>query len=110
MARPGLEPGTPRFSVVEQDLSNSGRIPANTDVLELPRSRPGCRNLRSSLLIWALDEASVPNQIAPSRYEPWRGRAQNDTDRMTGRASGRAALEPAALRASTMLQKDRLAG
>ena len=26
-----------------------------------------------SLSIWALDVASVPNQSAPSRYEPWRG-------------------------------------
>jgi hypothetical protein len=24
-----------------------------------------------SLSIWALDVASVPNQVAPSRYEPW---------------------------------------
>jgi hypothetical protein len=63
-----------------------------------------------SLSIWALDMASVPNQVAPSRYEPWRGRAENDTDRMTVRASGNAALEPAVLRASTMPQKDRLAG
>jgi hypothetical protein len=30
VARPGLEPGTPRFSAVEQNLSNSGGIPANT--------------------------------------------------------------------------------
>ena len=63
-----------------------------------------------SLSIWALDGASVPNQIAPSRYEPWRGRAENGTERLTGRASGRAALEPAALGASTMPQKDGLAG
>ena len=28
MARPGLEPGTPRFSVVEQILSNSAESPA----------------------------------------------------------------------------------
>jgi hypothetical protein len=32
MARPGLEPGTPRFSVVVQNLSNIGGIPANTPV------------------------------------------------------------------------------
>jgi hypothetical protein len=29
-----------------------------------------------SLSIWALDVASVPNQIAPPRYELWRGRAE----------------------------------
>jgi hypothetical protein len=29
MARPGLEPGTPRFSVVDQNLSNWRRNPCN---------------------------------------------------------------------------------
>jgi hypothetical protein len=110
MARPGLEPGTPRFSVVGENLSNraeSLQIPTFSSYLDLG---PVVAICVLSLSIWVLDVASVPNQIAPSRYEPWRGRAENDTERMMGRASGRAALEPAALRASTMPQKDRLAG
>src|SRR5215218_746260 len=32
MARPGLEPGTPRFSVVRSELSNGLDIPANVAV------------------------------------------------------------------------------
>src|SRR3954470_22348634 len=37
MARPGLEPGTPRFSVVEPNLSNSGVTPANLRVVAIDR-------------------------------------------------------------------------
>jgi hypothetical protein len=49
VARPGLEPGTPRFSVVEPNLSNSGGIPANTPFnAGLPR-RTDHRKLRSFL-------------------------------------------------------------
>jgi hypothetical protein len=79
MARPGLEPGTPRFSVVEQNLSNRGgslQIRTFSSYLDLG---PVVAICVLSLSIWALDVASVPNQIAPSRHEPWRGRAENDT-------------------------------
>jgi hypothetical protein len=47
VARPGLEPGTPRFSVVEQNLSNNSVIPAIQRVLAPVRPRPDVRKLRS---------------------------------------------------------------
>src|SRR4051812_46576769 len=50
MARPGLEPGTPRFSVVGLNLSNSDGIPAIPHVLA-PGSRGlDTRKLRSFLV------------------------------------------------------------
>ena len=50
MARPGLEPGTPRFSVVEQNLSNNGGIPANVRVRAWRWRRSDSRKLRSFLV------------------------------------------------------------
>jgi hypothetical protein len=47
MARPGLEPGTPRFSVVDQNLSNSGGIRAIQRVLVSDRGGVDVRKLRS---------------------------------------------------------------
>jgi hypothetical protein len=47
MARPGLEPGTPRFSVVDWDLSNSRGIPAIHGVPDSSARRLDVRKLRS---------------------------------------------------------------
>ena len=49
MARPGLEPGTPRFSVVGQNVSNSDAIPAVQRVLAIESDRLDVRKLRSFL-------------------------------------------------------------
>jgi hypothetical protein len=49
MARPGLEPGTPRFSVVGRNLSNSAESPANPAGSRDGPTRAGCRKLRSFL-------------------------------------------------------------
>jgi hypothetical protein len=50
MARPGLEPGTPRFSVVGRNLSNSVVIPANMRLLAVERHGLDVRKLHSFLL------------------------------------------------------------
>ena len=43
VARPGLEPGTPRFSVVGRNLSNSSEIPAVEQVITTERQRLDAR-------------------------------------------------------------------
>jgi hypothetical protein len=42
MARPGLEPGTPRFSVVTSRALERGRIPGNRGIPARRRGRGGC--------------------------------------------------------------------
>jgi hypothetical protein len=47
VARPGLEPGTPRFSVMDRNLSNSRGIPAFEWVLAIDPHQLDVRKLRS---------------------------------------------------------------
>jgi hypothetical protein len=84
MARPGLEPGTPRFSVVVQNLSNSGGIPANPLVLAVDRWMLDVRKLRSFVAdlgtrggFGAQSERSVA--VCPVAYLP--NRAAQPLDR-----------------------------
>ena len=50
MARPGLEPGTPRFSVVRPQLSNGLEKPANTRDSEVTHDDPELRKFRGLLV------------------------------------------------------------
>jgi hypothetical protein len=75
MAKPGLEPGRPRFSVVRSKRSNSGEFPANKAVYV--RRRSGRMFANSILLppIREMEGASSPNPTPrPERCEPTLGR------------------------------------
>jgi hypothetical protein len=71
MARPGLEPGTPRFSFVRSKRSNIGEFPANTPVYV--RAALGRMFANSILLppIREMEGASSPNPTPrPERFRP----------------------------------------
>ncbi len=52
MARPGLEPGTPRFSVVGRNPSNNAEKPAVLRYLDRRDHQPDVRKLRSFVADW----------------------------------------------------------
>ena len=60
MARPGLEPGTARFSVVGTNLSNCVGIPANPYVAGCVELDPIRADWARLLSIWALEVTSCP--------------------------------------------------
>jgi hypothetical protein len=74
MARPGLEPGTPRFSVMNRNLSNSRGIPAFEWVLAIDPHQLDVRKLRSFRVDlgtesrfgaqWALAPVAPPRRVA----------------------------------------------
>src|SRR5215211_4733564 len=74
MARPGLEPGTPRFSVMDRNLSNSRGIPAFERVLAIDTHQLDVRKLRSFRVDlgtesrfgaqWALAPVAPPRRVA----------------------------------------------
>jgi hypothetical protein len=72
MARPVAEPGTPRFSAVARNLSNSDETPAFSRFLRRRDQQLDRRKLRSFVADWALECASVPN--APAMTRARRGR------------------------------------
>ena len=61
MARPGLEPGTPRFSVVRSRSSNGAECPGEMRLLRWPRRCGGSRKFRS-FLVGSGDERCVISQ------------------------------------------------
>jgi hypothetical protein len=75
MARPGLEPGTPRFSVVDRNLSNSGVIPAVQWFLRVAGSEAIIAICVRLPPIWALKLVPVPNRLA-RRVAPFPASAQ----------------------------------
>jgi hypothetical protein len=91
----GLEPGTPRFSVVTQNLSNSDEVPANTTFSAGRRQRWIAANCGLFSPIRALRRPSVPNQIARPQCMPWRvSRVTTREARRRAARYGRAAFAP----------------
>jgi hypothetical protein len=67
MARPGLEPGTPRFSVVGHDLSNRRRIPANrADLRGIPGRAEKDKRPQFAVLCTRLRDRSRREYLNPS--------------------------------------------
>jgi hypothetical protein len=58
MARPGLEPGTPRFSVVDRDPSNYAESPAFSGVYV------GCERLEKSAICICFSRIQAPNRAS----------------------------------------------
>ena len=67
MARPGLEPGTPRFSGRELRCSNCKEIPADELVWSGCRTRGMDVDCVRLCAVWASDARSGPNRREPSR-------------------------------------------
>ena len=115
MARPGLEPGTPRFSVVDQELPYTAEIPASQRVLASPWCKLDVRKFRSFLgdlgterLLGA--QWLLPS-LAPSRYAGdacGRGVQASGALACEARSTGRRAA--AAHRSSHQRQEDRAGG
>jgi hypothetical protein len=95
MARPGLEPGTPRFSVLGRNLSNCPESPATSRVRTSRRSLVDLCKLRSLLCIWAPRCALVPIRCSsPGLAAPLVARAMRRARKAGTGRSGSVAGEP----------------
>ena len=79
MARPGLEPGTPRFSVLTPNLSNQGKSPAIKRLLVGSVKEAEVSYLRTFALQLGTQIGLVPNRRRWPRRRPVNARPVSDS-------------------------------
>ena len=112
MARPGLEPGTPRFSVVDQDSSNTRGTPAFERVLASPSHRLNVRKLRSFRADLGTEmcfgaRGSLARVASPRSVDPFRSCTSVQIVSSRGRCGRLDDLEVAATRGGTVWSRAR---